>query len=126
MVDSRKGGAMADDLTVRVQALEERVEALSISMHQRFDGVDAEFRRVHAAFDAVDAAFLEQRQYTEFAYERLDTKMDAGFARLDEKIALLDEKVDAGFARTDGHLGRLERKLDPVLDGMKPSAPDRQ
>ena len=54
MVDSRTGEAMADDLTVRVQALETKVEALettvdvlSTSMHQRFDDVDAHFRRFH-------------------------------------------------------------------------------
>jgi len=60
--------------------------------------VDQRFALVEQRFDAVDAAFLEQRQYTEFCYSRLEAKMDAGFA-----------KTDAGF-------GRLERKLDQFID----------
>ena len=42
----------------------------------------------------VDAAFVEQRQYTEFAFSRLEAKMDAGF----------------------GRVGRVERKLDQFID----------
>ena len=87
-----------DDPTGRVQAVEEKVDQLSATVDQLSTSVD---RR----FDAVDAAFLEQRQYTEFCYSRLEAKMDAGFA-----------KTDAGFAKTDAGFGRLERKLDQFID----------
>ena len=50
---------------------------------------------VDARFDQVDAAILEQRQYTEFAYSRLEAKMDAWLSRF-------EGKMDAGF----GRLGR--------------------
>ena len=61
MVDSRKGGRMADridDLAGRVEVVEQKVGQLSASVDQRFD--------------QVDAALVEQRLYTEFAFERLD------------------------------------------------------
>jgi hypothetical protein len=32
-------------------------------------------------FDQVDAALIEQREYTEFCFSRLEAKMDAGFTR---------------------------------------------
>ena len=90
MVDSRKDSAMADridDLTERVQTVEEKLDRLSVSVDQRFEQVDQRF-------DQVDAALIEQRQYTEFAFSRLEAKMDAGF----------------------GRFGRVERKLDQFID----------
>jgi hypothetical protein len=90
---------------------------------------------VDERFNQVDVALVEQRRYTEFAYERLDAKMgagfaqfdakmDAGFARLDAKIGAdftqLDGKMEAGFAQFDAKMdagfARLERKLDQFID----------
>ena len=73
-----------DDLTARVQTVEEKVDKLSAWVDQRFAAVD---RR----FDAVDAAFVEQREYTEFCFSRLEAKMDAGFGRVERK---LDQFID--------------------------------
>jgi len=101
MVDSRKGKTMTDgldNLPDRVQTVEQKVDALSTS--------------VDARFDQVDAAIAEQRQYTEFAYDRLNSKMDAGFARIDERFG----RIDGRFAQMDGRFARLERKLDQFID----------
>ena len=112
MVDSRTGESMADridELTGRVEAVEQKVDRWSVSVDQRFE--------------QVDAALVEQRLYTEFVYERLDSKMDAGFARLDAKMDAGFASVDARFASVDGrfdslegHFNRLERKLDQFID----------
>ena len=56
-------------------------------------------------FQAVDEAFREQREYTEFCFARLEQRMDAGFAKVDDRLALLG----AG-------LSRVERKLDQFID----------
>jgi len=101
MVDSRKGKTMTDgldNLPDRVQTVEQKVDALSTS--------------VDARFDQVDAAIAEQRQYTEFAYDRLNSKMDAGFARIDQRFG----RIDGRFAQMDGRFARLERKLDQFID----------
>jgi hypothetical protein len=76
-----------DNLTKRVETVETKLDRLSASVDQRFDQVDQRF-------NAVDAALVEQRQYIEFAYARLEAKMDAGF----------------------GRVGRFERKLDQFID----------
>ena len=105
MVDSRESGAMAeriDHLEVRVKVVEQRVDQLSESVDRQFEA----FREPLA----------ELRKYTEHAYEKLDTKMDAGFARLDMKIASLDAKMDAGFVKVDATTSRIERKLDQFID----------
>src|SRR3990167_4140653 len=104
MVDSRKDSTMADridDLTERVQTVEVKLDRLSASVDQRFDQVDRRFNQMDARFakvderlNGVDAALIEQRQYTEFAFSRLEAKMDAGFDRF----------------------GRVERKLDQFID----------
>ena len=93
-----------DALTERVQAVEERVQTVeekldrfAVSVDERFEQVDRRFEQVDRRFDAVDQALLEQRQYTEFAFSRLEAKMDAGFAR---------------FERFE----RVERKLDQFID----------
>jgi len=118
-------------------------------IEQKLDGL---IQSVDARFDQVDAAIVEQRAYTEFAYEKLDAKMDAsfarvdrkmdaGFARLDQKIdeglTRLDSKMDAGFVRldqkiddidnrlgkVDGRFARLETKIDRIIDLHVPKTP---
>jgi len=105
-----------DDLTKRVETVETKLDRLSASVDQRFDQVDRRFEEVDRRFDQVDAAIVEQLEYTEFAYSRLEAKMEAGFSRLEGKIAAessrLDAKMDAGF----GHVRRIERKLDQFID----------
>jgi hypothetical protein len=88
-----------DHLTENVARLsssvDQRFDALSSSMDQRFDALSAS---VDQRFGTVDAAFVEQRQYTEFANSRLEAKMDAGFGRVE----------------------RIERKLDLLIDQRRP------
>ena len=119
MVDSTKGARMADAMDAlprRVAAIELKLDGLARSVDARFDAVDARFDAVDARFDAVDARFdaadaridarfdevttalVEQREYTEFAFDRLRTEMHAGFAAM------------------TSNFGRLERKLDRVID----------
>src|SRR4249920_3892671 len=138
MVDSPKERTMTDGSS----NLPERVEIIE----QKLDGL---IRSVDTRFDQVDTAIVEQRAYTEFAYERVDSKMDAGFARLDSKMdagsarldskidagsARLDSKMDAGFAslgsmidagqsNVDGRFARLERKIDQIIDLHLPKTP---
>jgi uncharacterized protein YicC (UPF0701 family) len=80
-----------DDLSARVQAVEEKVDKLSASVSQLSASVDQRFASVDQRFDAVDAALREQREYTEFCYSRLESKVDAGFGRLERK---LDQFID--------------------------------
>ena len=68
----------------RFDAVDERVATLSASVDERFATLSAS---VDARFDGVDVALVEQRQYTEFSFDRLDNRFD-----------------------------RLERKLDQFLD----------
>jgi len=91
-----------EDLRERVRSVEEKLDLLAASLNTRFDGVDA--------------AFVEQRQYTEFAFEQHKTAMNAGFARLEARMdagdARLEAKMGAGFARLDAADARLEAKMD--------------
>ena len=94
-----------ENLAQRVEAVEGRLEELSVSVATRFDQMD---RR----FDETKAALVEQRQYTEFAYDQLVVRMDAGFARVDER-----------FTQMDARFARIERKLDQVIDRFLPPEP---
>jgi hypothetical protein len=82
------------NLTRRVDGLEVKLDAVSEKIDRLSDSVD---RR----FEQFDAAFAEQRQYTEFAFQRFEATMDAGFGRL------------------EGHVGRVERKVDQLIDMIK-------
>src|SRR5258705_8925737 len=102
MVDSRKGGVMADridHLTERVQVVEVKVDRLSSTVGQlstRVDGLTTTVGQLSTTVDelstAMAAGFVEQREYTEVSHARLEAKMDAGFARVDRK---LDQLIDA-------------------------------
>jgi hypothetical protein len=98
-------------IAVTIDALSKSVDARFAQVDTRFAQVDARFAQVDARFEklesqidrrfaAVDEAFVEQRKYTEFAFDTLRSEMIGGFARLD-------------------------RKLDRVLDGLT-KAPSRR
>jgi len=69
--------AMSDleKLPERVDVIERKLDALAVSVGQRFEAVDKRF-------DQVTEALVEQRQYTEFAFTQLDAKMTSGFNAL--------------------------------------------
>jgi septal ring factor EnvC (AmiA/AmiB activator) len=114
--------ASTDARLAQVDARFDQVDARFGQVDRRFAQVDRRFQQLEAnierRFEQVDEAFLEQRRYTEFAYERLDAKMDAGFARLETKID--------GLAGVRGDIGRLERKLDSFIELNTRKRPRKQ
>jgi len=63
-------------------------------------------------FDEIQAALLEQRQYTEFAFDELSAEMRQGFGQVDKRF----DQVDKRFGQIDKRFDRLERKLDQFID----------
>ncbi len=104
MLDFNAGATMSpsdQNLTRRVDGLEVKLDAVSEKIDRLSDSVDRRFEQVDRRFEHVDAAFVEQRQYTEFAFQRLEGTMDVRFGRL------------------EGHIGRVERKVDQLIDIIK-------
>jgi hypothetical protein len=106
--DALDDGSLGRPMSADLNALPERVEViartlddLSASVDARFEQVDPRLAQIDRRFDEVLAAIVEQREYTEFAFQRVERRMD-GFER----------STVAGFAR-------LERKLDLILDGQQ-------
>jgi hypothetical protein len=119
-----------DRLEERVQVVEGKVDRLASEMN--------------AGFQAVDDALREQREYTEFGFarleQRLEARMDAGFAKMDGRFATMDDRfakmdgrfatmddrfakmdglfatMDDRFSKMDAGLARVERKLDQFID----------
>ena len=91
-----------EDVGVQVAAIDRKVDALAVTMNQRFEEMN---QMVNVRFAEVSEAFAEQRRYTDFAYDRLDGRI----SQLDARLITLETKVDSGFAR-------MERKLDQLLD----------
>jgi hypothetical protein len=73
-------------LPERVQAIERKLDALSSSVDRRFESVDRRFDDIDRRLEEVNQHFVEQRQYTEFAYGRLERRMAAGFGRIEAKL----------------------------------------
>ena len=63
-------------LPERVDRIEQKLDSLSVSVDRRFN--------------EVSDALLEQRQYTEFAFERADKALE----RLDKGLTAMDVKLD--------------------------------
>jgi hypothetical protein len=116
---------MPDPIQDRVSVVEQKVDAFSKSVDRRFEQVDRRFEQVDRRFEQVDrrfdqvdqrfdqvdrrfdettAAVVEQRQYTEFAFERLRGEMLARFDAIEARMA------------TRADIDRLERKLDQFID----------
>jgi DNA anti-recombination protein RmuC len=93
-------GTMVDSLEAmieRIERLEKKVDDLVTSIVRRFD--------------AVDEAFVEQRQYTEFAFSKLEAKIDARFDQVDSRF----DRIDSRFDKMDGRFDRLEGKMDDFV-----------
>ena len=89
-----------DAVDKRFDAVDKRFEEVDKRFEEvdkRFEEVDKRFEEIDKRFDAVSEAFVEQRQYTEFAFEKLKQELTA--------------EMRGGF-------GRLDRKLDRVLDAL--------
>ena len=90
MVNSRSDEAMKeiDNLREHVGSVERKLDTLAVS---------------------VDAAFVEQRGYTEFAFDRLRTEMRAGFGRLERKLDQLSTRSRARQTRpTSPYTSRVQ------------------
>lgn len=75
--------------------------------------------KLDALGQSVDTAFVEQREYTEFAFDRLATEMRASFGHVDARFNSIDGRfnsVDGRFNSVDARFDRLERKLDQFID----------
>ncbi len=96
MADSPEDEAMA----ARVDPLEKKLDTLATSIDQRCKDVNA--------------VFIEQRRYTEIAFSKFEAKMDAGFARMDDRFSRLERKLDQ-FIDTQTETNRLvELRLGPM------------
>jgi hypothetical protein len=92
------------------------VDERFVGVDERLDAIDRRFVAVEERFAAVDAAFVEQRQYTEFAFERLSNEMKGGFDGISRRLVRLERKLD-GFIDTQAKTNELvERRLD-ALEG---------
>ena len=115
------------------ETVEQKLDKLSASVDHRFGAVDQRFEAVDQRFDAVDrqfddvrAALAEQRQYTEFAFDRLASEMRAGFNGVESRFDGLEGRfnglesrfggLEGRFGGLEGKFSRLERKLDQFID----------
>jgi hypothetical protein len=79
---------------------------------------------VDERFDAVDVALNEERQYTEFAFDRLSGEMRNGFEEVNGRLNRIDRRVDGidgRVDRIDGRIDRIDGRLDRIdgrLDGI--------
>jgi tetrahydromethanopterin S-methyltransferase subunit G len=80
--------------------LEQKIDALSSSVDQRFGAVDQRFNAIDRQFDGVTAVLVEQRQYTEFAFGRVENRLDR-----------IERKLDHFLDTQSKHNELIERRL---------------
>ncbi len=106
-VGKRDGmGDGTNDLTERVEAVKARMDQDRVSIDQRFD--------------TVDAALVEQRQYTEFAFDSLKIDIAGVKGELKADIAAVRGELAGVRGEVLGAVGRLERKPDQFIDRFVP------
>ena len=83
-------------------------------------------QKLDKQFTEVKEHFVEQRKYIEFAYDKLDKRidglderMDEGFARLDQRIDRLDQRMTDGFSGLDQRIGRLDQRMTESLSRLE-------
>lgn len=119
-----------EQLHRKIDAIAGKLETLSASfdkrfgeVNTRFDAVDKRFGEVDRRFDRalveISEHFVEQRQYTELAFDTLSAElraemragfagMQAGFEQIDRRLALFIE-TQGGINQSDHRrIGALE------------------
>jgi chromosome segregation ATPase len=128
-------------LPERVDVLERKLDTLSASVDERFDAVNRRFDAVDRRFEAIDRRFealderlerefqaisdqfVEQRKYTEFAFERLQAHIDTRLEGLERTLGVHTNQL----SQHSSQLSRLERKVDQLLDlQLRPSGRARR
>ena len=94
------------------EVVTQKLDTLSASVDDRFAALAAS---LDERFDAVDVALVEQRQYTEFAFNAVDRRFDAVERRFDAAERRFDA-VEGRFDTVDSRFDTLERKLDQLID----------
>ena len=95
---------MTDNQPERVEAIERKLDLLSSSVDKRFD--------------EVTAALVEQREYTEFVFERLRREMIERLDRVERNMATRDQ-VERLRLGTVEHLQRFEEKFEHKFQGVE-------
>ena len=109
--DSGEAQTVEQKLDTLSASVDRRFDTLSASMDRRFDTLSAS---VDHRFDEVTASLVEQRQYTEFAFDRLAGEMRAGFKGVDKRLDRLERKLDQ-FIDTQSRANQLvERRLQAL------------
>ena len=108
-------------MTDRLNNLEERtgqVEHRLVRVEEKLETVSTSIEDLALSmargFNAIDVAIDEQRRYTEFAFTRLESKMDAGFARVDSGFARLERKLDQFIGVQLATNQLVEQRLRPL------------
>lgn len=92
-----------DALTQKVDDIGRKVDTLSATVDTRFADVDLRLADI-------DEHFVEQRQYTEFAFDALRAEMHAGFQRVDRRFDRIEDKLDRFIDTQGGRKARSRRK----------------
>ena len=99
------------------ETVEQKLDKLSASVDHRFGAVDHRFDAVDRQFGEVRAALAEQRQYTEFAFDRVASEMRDGFKGVEGRFNKLERKLDQ-FIDTQSKTNDLvERRLQMLETG---------
>lgn len=115
---------MTEDLLERVDVIERKLDALSASvetrfeavdrrfevMDRRFEAVDRRFEAVDRRFDEVTQAFVEQREYTELALEKLRREMVGRFDGIEQRLDHVVDVVSRALPPTRRPAGRPRKR----------------
>lgn len=88
-------------------------------LREHFDAIGGQFAFISKRFDRVEVmvgglvADIENlAAITAKNFERLEEKVDSGFAHCNSEFDRLEEKMDTGFLRCETEFERLEEKMD--------------
>jgi archaellum component FlaC len=103
-----------DERFARMDERFEKIDERFAKIDERFEKIDERFAKIDEQFSDVSEQFAEQRRYTEFAYERLIQRMDAGFASVRAEMV------------TKSEFQQLDRKVDRIIEHLLPVKPERE
>jgi hypothetical protein len=106
-------------LNRKVTEIGGKLDTLSVSVDKRFSDVDKRFNDVDKRFDTalaeISQHFVEQRQYTELAFDTLRTEMRAGFAAMRSGFDRIDQRL-ATFIETQGGINQSDDRRISALE----------
>ena len=115
-------GAASDDVYVRKDVFDAKMEAFMSEMRNGFQmlnaKIDAQSQRTDDKFQSLEARMDEKFRGVDEKFQSLETRMNERFRSVDDKFQSLETRMNEGFRGVDDKIQNLDTRISDLRNGI--------